>query len=95
MSITRHDQSSILSQAVVYGDTVYLAATNLNAALAGHVERLGYPARVAPDVRAELRTADLVVFLWCLAAFYSGMRARRSSCRACCCGRTGCGAWDG
>src|SRR3954468_4963266 len=25
MSITRHDQSSILSQAVVYGDTVYLA----------------------------------------------------------------------
>lgn len=25
MSITRHDQSSILSQAVVHGDTVYLA----------------------------------------------------------------------
>ena len=25
MSITRHDQSNILSQAVVYGDTVYLA----------------------------------------------------------------------
>jgi enamine deaminase RidA (YjgF/YER057c/UK114 family) len=25
MSITRHDQSSILSQAVQYGDTVYLA----------------------------------------------------------------------
>jgi enamine deaminase RidA (YjgF/YER057c/UK114 family) len=25
MSITRHDQSGILSQAVVYGDTVYLA----------------------------------------------------------------------
>ncbi len=25
MSIARHDQSSILSQAVVYGDTVYLA----------------------------------------------------------------------
>ena len=25
MSIQRHDQSSILSQAVVYGDTVYLA----------------------------------------------------------------------
>ncbi len=25
MSITRHDPSSILSQAVVYGDTVYLA----------------------------------------------------------------------
>jgi enamine deaminase RidA (YjgF/YER057c/UK114 family) len=25
MNVTRHDQSSILSQAVVYGDTVYLA----------------------------------------------------------------------
>jgi enamine deaminase RidA (YjgF/YER057c/UK114 family) len=25
MSITRHDQSSILSQAVIHGDTVYLA----------------------------------------------------------------------
>ena len=33
------------------------------AALAGHVERLGYSARVALDVRAELLTADLVVFL--------------------------------
>ena len=25
MTITRHDQSAILSQAVIYGDTVYLA----------------------------------------------------------------------
>jgi enamine deaminase RidA (YjgF/YER057c/UK114 family) len=41
MSITRHDQSSILSQAVVYGDTVYLAgvvAKNLEGDVKGQTK---------------------------------------------------------
>ena len=43
MSITRHDQSSILSQAVVYGDTVYLAgvvAKNLEQDIKGQTKQV-------------------------------------------------------
>jgi len=43
MSITRHDQSAILSQAVVYGDTVYLAgvvAKNLDADVKGQTKEV-------------------------------------------------------
>jgi enamine deaminase RidA (YjgF/YER057c/UK114 family) len=43
MSITRHDQSSILSQAVEYGDTVYLAgivAKNLDADVKGQTKEI-------------------------------------------------------
>ena len=43
MSITRHDQSAILSQAVVYGDTVYLAgvvAKNLDADVKGQTKEI-------------------------------------------------------
>jgi enamine deaminase RidA (YjgF/YER057c/UK114 family) len=43
MSITRHDQSSILSQAVEYGDTVYLAgivAKNLDADVKGQTKEV-------------------------------------------------------
>ena len=43
MSITRHDQSAILSQAVQYGDTVYLAgvvARNLGADVKGQTQEI-------------------------------------------------------
>lgn len=43
MSIVRHDQSSILSQAVVHGDTVYLAgvvAKNLDADVKGQTKEI-------------------------------------------------------
>ncbi|HZM37385.1 MAG TPA: RidA family protein [Burkholderiales bacterium] len=43
MSVTRHEQSSILSQAVVYGDTVYLAgvvAKNLDADVKGQTKEI-------------------------------------------------------
>ena len=43
MSITRHDQSAILSQAVQYGDTVYLAgvvAKNLSADVKGQTQEI-------------------------------------------------------
>ena len=43
MSITRHDQSAILSQAVQYGDTVYLAgvvAKNLGADVKGQTQEI-------------------------------------------------------
>ena len=43
MSITRHDPSSILSQAVVYGDTVYLAgivAKNLETDIKGQTKEV-------------------------------------------------------
>ena len=43
MSIVRHDQSSILSQAVVHGDTVYLAgvvAKNLDADVKGQTKEV-------------------------------------------------------
>ena len=43
MSITRHDQSSILSQAVVHGDTVYLAgvvAKNLKNDVKGQTKEI-------------------------------------------------------
>ena len=43
MSITRHDQSAILSQAVQYGDTVYLAgvvAKNLNQDVKGQTQEI-------------------------------------------------------
>jgi enamine deaminase RidA (YjgF/YER057c/UK114 family) len=43
MSIARHDQSSILSQAVVHGDTVYLAgvvAKNLDADAKGQTKEI-------------------------------------------------------
>jgi enamine deaminase RidA (YjgF/YER057c/UK114 family) len=43
MSIARHDQSSILSQAVVHGDTVYLAgvvAKNLDADVKGQTKEI-------------------------------------------------------
>jgi enamine deaminase RidA (YjgF/YER057c/UK114 family) len=43
MSIARHEQSSILSQAVVHGDTVYLAgvvAKNLDADVKGQTKEI-------------------------------------------------------
>ena len=43
MSITRHDPSSILSQAVVYGDSVYLAgivAKNLETDIKGQTKEV-------------------------------------------------------
>ena len=43
MAITRHDQSAILSQAVEYGDTVYLAgivAKNLDADVKGQTKEI-------------------------------------------------------
>ena len=43
MSITRHEQSSILSQAVQYGDTVYLAgvvAKNLDQDVKGQTKQI-------------------------------------------------------
>ena len=43
MSIARHDQSSILSQAVVHGETVYLAgvvAKNLDADVKGQTKEV-------------------------------------------------------
>ena len=43
MSITRHDQSAILSQAVQYGDTVYLAgvvAKNLDQDVKGQTKQI-------------------------------------------------------
>ena len=43
MSITRHDQSSILSQAVIHGDTVYLAgvvAKNLDNDIKGQTKEV-------------------------------------------------------
>ena len=43
MSVTRHEQSSILSQAVVHGDTVYLAgvvAKNLDADVKGQTKEI-------------------------------------------------------
>ena len=43
MSIARHDQSSILSQAVVYGDSVYLAgivAKNLETDVKGQTQEI-------------------------------------------------------
>ena len=43
MTITRHDQSPILSQAVVYGDTVYLAgvvAKNLDQDIKGQTKQV-------------------------------------------------------
>ena len=43
MSITRHDPSSILSQAVTYGDTVYLAgivAKNLETDIKGQTKEV-------------------------------------------------------
>jgi enamine deaminase RidA (YjgF/YER057c/UK114 family) len=43
MSITRHDQSAILSQAVQYGDTVYLAgvvAKNLSQDVKGQTQEI-------------------------------------------------------
>ena len=43
MSITRHDQSAILSQAVQYGDTVYLAgvvAKNLGQDVKGQTKQI-------------------------------------------------------
>jgi enamine deaminase RidA (YjgF/YER057c/UK114 family) len=43
MSIVRHEQSSILSQAVVHGDTVYLAgvvAKNLDADVKGQTKEV-------------------------------------------------------
>jgi enamine deaminase RidA (YjgF/YER057c/UK114 family) len=43
MAITRHDPSSILSQAVEYGDTVYLAgivAKNLEADVKGQTQEI-------------------------------------------------------
>ena len=43
MSITRHEQSSILSQAVQYGDTVYLAgvvAKNLDQDVKGQTKQV-------------------------------------------------------
>ena len=43
MTITRHDQSSILSQAVVHGDTVYLAgvvAKNLKNDVKGQTKEI-------------------------------------------------------
>jgi enamine deaminase RidA (YjgF/YER057c/UK114 family) len=43
MSVTRHDPSSILSQAVEYGDTVYLAgivAKNLDADVKGQTREV-------------------------------------------------------
>ena len=43
MSITRHDQTSILSQAVQYGDTVYLAgvvAKNLDQDVKGQTKQV-------------------------------------------------------
>ncbi len=43
MSITRHDQSAILSQAVVHGDTVYLAgivAKDMNKDVRGQTKQI-------------------------------------------------------
>ena len=43
MSITRHEQSAILSQAVVYGETVYLAgvvAKNLDQDVKGQTQQI-------------------------------------------------------
>ena len=57
MSITRHDQSSILSQAVQYGDTVYLAgvvAKNLDKDVKGQTkEILDEIDRLLAQVRLE------------------------------------------
>jgi len=60
MSITRHDQSSILSQAVVYGDTVYLAgvvAKDLEQDVKGQTKQ-GDLGHRHPQPRADERGLD-------------------------------------